>query len=524
MDCKPLRNLLFVLIAIPGLAAFSPAYADHYLGRTTVGTIPSNGLTADFKRGSKFTLSEPGIVDALSVYLDGLGGPQSGTQLVSLAIYKDNNGVPGIKLGESATTPILAGAGVGWRDFIIRDDVPLPAGDYWLVILSGGTSGIVRDYADGAANWYGNADTFSDEGASPFGSGSAGTGTLSIYAKYATPSERTYSGRSTVGATPSGGLSADFKRASKVTVTQPALLATLNAYLDTLGGGTGSQAFRLALYRDANGVPGTKVIESDELVLPAGRGGRWIDIFIPQTPTLAPGDYWVAIHTGGTAGIIRDFGGDGPANWYGNADTYAGGAGSSFGTGSTGTGTMSVGLTYFPGTFQRHVLGSTWSGGTPSNGLTADYGRAQFYSGTDLPASSLIDGFWAYLDGQGGASGSQQVRISLYRDNCDGQPATLQAESEVVSVVANQAASWIHFPLKTPAYMVQACRYSLALQSGGTQGVARDYAAGTLQWLGVTDAFADGPAPQYPVQSGPGVGVGTGQLGMYVELDEWVQQ
>jgi len=64
--------------------------------------------------------------------------------------------------------------------------VALTPGSYWVVIQSGGTAGVARDFDDGTstANWYGNADAFSNGAANPFGSGSTGTVNLCVYVTY----------------------------------------------------------------------------------------------------------------------------------------------------------------------------------------------------------------------------------------------------------------------------------------------------------------------------------------------------
>ena len=48
-------------------------------------------------------------------------------------------------------------------------------------------------------------------------------------------------------------------------------------------------------------------------------------------------------------GVTRNRGGDGAANWYGNADAFADGAANPFGTGTAGTGTLSVNASYTVG-------------------------------------------------------------------------------------------------------------------------------------------------------------------------------
>src|SRR5688572_16784685 len=89
-----------VAIAVLLLLNIVPPAHAATLGQTAVGTIPSAGLTANFKRGSKFALAEAGTIESVCAYLDGNGGV-SGNQEVRFAVYRDTNGVPGQKVGQS---------------------------------------------------------------------------------------------------------------------------------------------------------------------------------------------------------------------------------------------------------------------------------------------------------------------------------------------------------------------------------------------------------------------------------------
>ena len=56
-------------------------------------------------------------------------------------------------------------------------------GQYWIVLHTGDTQGIARNRGDGAANWFGNnSDAYVDGPSNPFGTGAAGSGTLSVKA------------------------------------------------------------------------------------------------------------------------------------------------------------------------------------------------------------------------------------------------------------------------------------------------------------------------------------------------------
>jgi hypothetical protein len=156
-------------------------------------------------------------------------------------------------------------------------------------------------------------------------------------------------GRTTIGTTPSSGMTADYKRGSMFTLPDRATVRGFSAYLDGNGGATsGSQSVRMALYRDSGGVPGGLVVRSPIATVAPGAAGRWVSYTSPATP-LDPGNYWIVLHTGATAGVARDFGGGPESNWYGNADAFADGPANPFGTGGLGTGTLSVNVTYTMG-------------------------------------------------------------------------------------------------------------------------------------------------------------------------------
>ena len=152
-------------------------------GRTTIGTTPSLGMAPDYKRASKFVLSENGTLLDLNMYMDGTGGA-TGEQGIRLVVYRDNGGVPGVKVTESITRWFAAGVPANWRSFTVPN-VALNAGTYWIAIHSAATGQIVRNFGGGPeTNWYGNDDTFFGGAADPFGAGTPGGGTLSVYATY----------------------------------------------------------------------------------------------------------------------------------------------------------------------------------------------------------------------------------------------------------------------------------------------------------------------------------------------------
>lgn len=146
------------------------------------GAIFSPGMSANYKRGSRFYLSEKGKVLNMAAYIDGKGGP-SGSQQVRMALYKDNGGVPGTLVVQSNGLNISAGRNAGWVYFPTYPS-NLTAGYYWVSLLSGSNNAVGRVASSGNANWHGNTDTYSDGAANPAGIGSRGTTTLNMFVNY----------------------------------------------------------------------------------------------------------------------------------------------------------------------------------------------------------------------------------------------------------------------------------------------------------------------------------------------------
>ena len=151
-------------------------------GKTTIGTGMSM-LDADFKRASKFTLSQNGRLVALHAYLDGAGTGVGASQPIRMSLYADNAGVPGAKVVDSTAKTINAGAAAGWQKFTVSN-VPLNAGTYWISVHTGTPGEIIRLGREAPANWYGANDLYSDGAANPYGAGFTSTTTISVYATY----------------------------------------------------------------------------------------------------------------------------------------------------------------------------------------------------------------------------------------------------------------------------------------------------------------------------------------------------
>jgi hypothetical protein len=340
------------LITTLALATALPAHAGEFGDANTADQ--SVTLSADTKVASRFALTEAGVLSLLRADIDGNGGPQSGFQYVSMDLYQDANGVPGVKLVESEPLKVNAGDGMFEHEFQVNA-VPLPAGNYWIVVHSGDTSGIVRDYGDGTPNWYGNADTYSDGPASSFGAGNTGTVTISAGAVYVPgPVHAGTLGRTSIAASPSGGLTTNVMRGSSWgdIAEDKCVITAVWAYLDGKGGGTGSQQVRAAFYGDVGNprLPALREFQTETVTIPAGMSARWVRLPL-KAPMQHFSGFWPGFHlmlqSGDTTGVVRDYG-DGPANWLSRPDLFNDGSDLAYDTTKPvqGTVTMSMYMEY----------------------------------------------------------------------------------------------------------------------------------------------------------------------------------
>jgi hypothetical protein len=300
-------------------------------------------------------------------------------------------------------------------------------------------------------------------------------------------------GRTTAGTIPSGGLRADFSRGSKFAPLTDVTVTELCAYLDGKGGGSGSQSVRLVIYRDANGIPTTKVGESASVSIAAGAAASWKCLETPYLPlAYSGGNYWIMVQSGSNTGVVRYYY-DGPANWYGAADTFADGAAPTFGPGGTGQGTLSV----YASLGNFYNVGATTVGTTPSGGLRADYKRGSPYPQEGGRALALS----AYMDGLGGGTGAyQDVTFVTYQADAytpTDAPGERALVSRTVRIPAGMQPQWV--TVRLPPYETYGTgeipiQYWFVIHSGSNAGIARYYHDGTGSWCGHADTFADGPS------------------------------
>jgi len=275
--------------------------------------------------------------------------------------------------------------------------------------------------------------------------------------------------------------------------------------------------------------------------------------YIPpsRTITLEPGRYWFTIVTGDYGGVARNFDNGTPGNWYGNADDFADGSSEQFGPGVAGNGTISAALLYRPGSAPTGFLGRTDVATRPSTGLKPNFirwsafgsrnlARGHYSEEEELGDQNLnfkLTGLHAYLDGLGGASGSQQVRMVIYGLHTQLlSPDSIYkiAQSEDVTIPAGQRPSWVHFKVPSVPLTSNVSQYYIGIQTGDTAGVIRDYGdrrlginymntlyGGPLEaqygdnWFGTPDDYADGASDLPDPVTLASIGPREGTLSVY---------
>jgi hypothetical protein len=113
-------------------------------------------------------------------------------------------------------------------------------------------------------------------------------------------------GKTTVGSA-FGSLDHNDKYGSRyeLSTAGPVTVTKLRAYLDGLGRASGSQLVRGLIYRSTSTGPGALVARTFQLNLQAGRPPGWVDLYFPFRPRLSAGNYWLTLHAGESANVVR---------------------------------------------------------------------------------------------------------------------------------------------------------------------------------------------------------------------------
>jgi thermitase len=176
---------LDVCNALPGCNGPPPPPPPATFGKTSVGAS-SDTFAAGRKRVNRYALPVAGAVSKLSIYLQPTG--RSGSQPIEGIIYSDSSGNPASLLATSNQLTFTSTSSAGWYDLTFAKPVELPAGNYWIGIITGSTGNVAGYRYDRvtASRDY-NADTYTSGPTSTFGSFNSDAEQTSLYATY-TPS------------------------------------------------------------------------------------------------------------------------------------------------------------------------------------------------------------------------------------------------------------------------------------------------------------------------------------------------
>jgi hypothetical protein len=141
------------------------------IGNTEPGAAWSAGQARDWLLSTRVTLTASATVHSLSIYLDGLGGAQSGTQEVRLALYTDLDGRPRRLIAVTRPFKVPAQSRAAWYAAELPTPAYLAAGTYWIAEWTGGTAMISRNNGSwrpgGPRNYYAMSAPYTSTGSPP---------------------------------------------------------------------------------------------------------------------------------------------------------------------------------------------------------------------------------------------------------------------------------------------------------------------------------------------------------------------
>jgi hypothetical protein len=156
--------------------------ATRTCGNTSIGKT-SDPMFADRKRVNKCVLPVNGRVSQLSMYLT----PTStlGQQVIKGVLYGDSKKGPRALLGVTEQLTVRHASPAGWYPLTFSAPVKLPAGRYWIGVITGATGKVVAEHYDrvrDAQDYNGNAYTSGPS--NPFGKFKTNDELMSLYATY----------------------------------------------------------------------------------------------------------------------------------------------------------------------------------------------------------------------------------------------------------------------------------------------------------------------------------------------------
>jgi hypothetical protein len=130
--------------------------------------------------------------------------------------------------------------------------------------------------------------------------------------------------------------------------------------------------------------------------------------------------------------------------------------------------------------------------GTGMSTLDGDFKRASKFT---LARDGRLVALHAYLDGGGSGPGaSQDIRLSLYRDNA-GVPGTKVVDSTPKTITAGATVGWQKFTVSNVP--LTAGTYWIAIHTGMPELIIRVGREAPANWYGANDLYSDGAANPY---------------------------
>jgi hypothetical protein len=165
-------------------SAVAGAATTATFGKTALGAS-TESFTANRKRVNRYTLPVGGSVSELSVYLTTTG--VSGQQVLEGIVYADSTGSPGSLLGTTTQLTFTSTSTPGWYKLPFLAPLQIPAGEYWIGVITGAASRVAGYRYDKVAKARDyNANTFTSGPTDPFGSFTTDLQQMSLYATYTT--------------------------------------------------------------------------------------------------------------------------------------------------------------------------------------------------------------------------------------------------------------------------------------------------------------------------------------------------
>jgi hypothetical protein len=151
-------------------------------GKTSIGTS-YDAFAANRKRVNRYALPLAGQVSKLSIYLAPTG--TSGQQVLEGVLYSDASGKPSSLLGVTSQLTFQSTNAAGWYELKFPTPLSLPAGNYWIGVITGATSDVAGfRYDTLAGSRAANSNTYTSGPSTTFGVFTTDGEQTSLYATY----------------------------------------------------------------------------------------------------------------------------------------------------------------------------------------------------------------------------------------------------------------------------------------------------------------------------------------------------